>query len=120
MFFYFILKAFEQELQKSESFQFDNLCPERDVEVGVATNTKGLIAPNVTCAAQVSSQDMAKEQENNLVMGITASECSSNIRYNKCYDYANDNIIYVTKIIMLVEMCQIRPCTEIDASLSDT
>lgn len=65
--------------------------------MGVTTNTKGLVAPNETCAAQVSSQDMAKEQENNLVMGIKASECSSNIRYDKCYDHANDNIIYVTK-----------------------
>ena len=93
MFFNFILKAFKQELHKSESFQFGNPCSESDVEVGVTTSTKGLVAPNVTCAAQVSCQDVGKEQENDLVMGIKASKCSSNIRFDKFYDYANNNNI---------------------------
>lgn len=91
LFFYFILKVTKQELHKSDSFQFGNLCPENDVEVGVTSNTED--APNVTCAARVSSQDVTKEQENDLELGIKASEYSSNIRYDKCYDYANNNNI---------------------------
>ena len=93
MFFYFTVKVSKQELHKSDSFRFGNLCPENDVEVGVTSNTKGLDAPNVICAAQVSSQDVTKEEENDQAMGIKASEYSSNIRYDKCYDYANNNNI---------------------------